>query len=58
MKMHSSPIDMLMDAILFCLIRAWQLMFTSFCKLALGLTLKATEKTPVADPERAIAYGW
>lgn len=56
--MHISTIDMPMNAILFCLVRAWQLMLTFLCNLALGLTLKATEKTPVADPERAIVYGW
>ena len=56
--MHSSPINMLMDAIVFCFVRSWQLLFTFFCELALGLTLKATEKTPIVDPERAVAYGW
>lgn len=56
--MHTSPIDMLMNTIIFCFVRSWQLLFTFFCKLALGLMLGATEKTPVADPERALAYGW
>lgn len=56
--MHSKPIDMLMDAVLFCIIRSWQLLFMFLCRLALGLTFKITEKTTITDPERAIAYGW
>jgi hypothetical protein len=56
--MHFSLIETLMTAILFCFVRAWQLMLMFLCRLALALTLKATEKTHVSDPERAIAYGW
>lgn len=56
--MHSSTIKMLLDATVFCFVRSWHLLFTFLCRLALGLTFKATVKAPVVDPERAIAYGW
>ena len=56
--MHSLSIDMLLDVIIFCFARSWQLLFTFFCRFALSLTLRTTEKVHVADPERAVAYGW
>ena len=56
--MHFSSMDMLLDVIIFCFVRSWQLLLTFFCKLALGLTLRVAEKMAVADPEKAVACGW
>lgn len=55
--MHSSSINMLLSALVFCFIRSWQLLFTAFCNFTLALTLRVTEKTSVVDPESVLVYG-
>jgi hypothetical protein len=47
---------MLFEAIVFCCVRCWHLLFTFLYETALALTLKVTEKTTVADPEKPVAW--